>query len=42
MYSRGTDESCQYCGKAGGRLEPDHIVPQSKNGPYRISNLVTS
>ena len=34
--------TCQYCGKAGGRLETDHIVPQSKNGPYRISNLVTS
>ena len=33
---------CQYCGKAGGKLETDHIVPQSKNGPYRISNLVTS
>ena len=34
--------TCQYCGKAGGKLEVDHIVPQSENGPYRIPNLATS
>ena len=33
---------CQYCGKAGGKLETDHVIPQSKNGPYRISHLATS
>ena len=33
---------CQYCGKAGGKLETDHVIPRSKNGPSRISNLVTS
>ncbi len=34
--------TCQYCGKTGGRLETDHIVPRSRNGPYRISNLITA
>ena len=34
--------TCQYCGKAGGKLEVDHIVPQSKGGAYRIGNLVTA
>ena len=33
---------CQYCGTRKGRIEIDHVVPQSKNGSDRVSNLVTS
>ena len=33
---------CQYCGSRKGRIEVDHVVPQSKNGSDRVSNLVTS
>ena len=33
---------CQYCGTGIGRIEIDHVVPRSKNGSDRISNLVTS
>ena len=34
--------TCQYCGQTKGKLETDHIVPRSQNGPYRTSNLVTT
>ena len=42
--------TCQYQQKCKGgkrknksqRLELDHIVPRSKDGPYRVSNLITS
>ena len=34
--------TCQYCGKRKRRLEVDHVVPKSHNGPYRISNLITA
>ena len=37
--------TCQYqrcCPKGKTRLEIDHIVPRSRNGPDRISNLVTA
>ena len=34
--------TCQYCGKTRLKLETDHIVPESRNGPYRISNLITA
>jgi 5-methylcytosine-specific restriction endonuclease McrA len=33
---------CQYCGKAGGKLEADHVIPFSKGGKDTIENLVTS
>ncbi|MDR1340108.1 MAG: DUF4373 domain-containing protein [Prevotellaceae bacterium] len=33
---------CQYCGKAGGKLEADHVIPFSKGGEDTIENLVTS
>ena len=36
------ERTCQYCGKTGGKIETDHIVPKSQNGPYRVSNLVTA
>ena len=33
---------CQYCGTRKGRIEIDHVVPRSKNGSDRVSNLMTS
>lgn len=30
---------CVYCHKAGGPFEVDHIVPKSRNGSNRVSNL---
>ena len=34
--------TCSYCGKIGGKLECDHIVPVSKGGTDLIINLTTS
>ena len=34
--------TCQYCGKRKRRLEVDHVVPRSRGGQYRISNLITA
>ena len=34
--------TCAYCGKVGGKLEADHIVPFSKGGGDCIENLVTA
>lgn len=36
------ERTCMYCGRTRGRMETDHIIPESKGGPYRISNLVTA
>ena len=36
------ERTCQYCGSKKGRIEVDHVVPRSKNGSDRVSNLVTS
>ena len=36
------NRTCQYCGVTNVRLEIDHIVPVSKGGSYRVSNLVTA
>jgi 5-methylcytosine-specific restriction endonuclease McrA len=33
------DNSCAYCGAKGGRLEIEHIIPKSKGGSNRPSNL---
>lgn len=33
---------CQYCGKLGGALEPDHIVPIVSGGTNEITNLTTA
>jgi hypothetical protein len=33
---------CQYCGKAGGKLEADHIIPFSDGGSDELDNLTTS
>lgn len=34
--------TCQYCGKVGGKLETDHIIPFSKGGTDDMDNLVTA
>jgi 5-methylcytosine-specific restriction endonuclease McrA len=34
--------TCAYCGKTGGKIEVDHIVPISKGGSNHLSNLVTA
>lgn len=34
--------TCQYCGKAGGELEVDHVVPQSRGGSDDPGNLKTA
>ena len=34
--------TCQYCGKRNRRLAVDHVVPKSRGGPYRVSNLITA
>lgn len=36
------DHTCQYCGKVGGKLECDHIVPISKGGSNNENNLNTA
>jgi 5-methylcytosine-specific restriction endonuclease McrA len=33
---------CQYCGKIGGKLECDHIIPFSAGGSDELENLTTS
>lgn len=33
---------CHYCGKRGGILEVDHVIPFSRGGSDEIDNLTTS
>lgn len=33
---------CQYCGKAGGTLTIDHVIPRHLGGQHRWNNVVTS
>lgn len=34
--------TCSYCGKIGGILECDHIIPFSKGGSNELENLTTA
>lgn len=34
--------TCVYCGKKGGRLECDHVVPISRGGSNDLKNLATA
>ena len=34
--------TCQYCGKTGGALTLDHVIPQSKGGGNSWTNLVAA
>ena len=36
------DYTCQYCGKRGGNLECDHVMPVSRGGANHEDNLVTA
>lgn len=36
------DFTCAYCGRRGGRLECDHIIPVSRGGGHEDSNLTTA
>ena len=35
-------EKCMYCGKEGGRLTIDHIIPKSKGGKTTWENCISS
>jgi hypothetical protein len=34
--------TCQYCGRRGGELEVDHVVPYSRGGSDEMDNLVAA
>ena len=34
--------TCTYCGKVGGKLEADHIIPVSAGGTDELKNLTTA
>ena len=36
------DYTCQYCGKRGGNLHCDHVIPVSRGGGNELSNLATA
>lgn len=36
------NHSCAYCGTKNTRLEKEHVIPKSKGGTNRVSNLVVS
>ena len=35
-------ERCQYCGRRGGDLTLDHVMPKHRGGPHVWENLVTA
>jgi hypothetical protein len=41
IYMRD-DYTCSYCGKRGGKLEIDHVVPICRGGIDDIENMATS
>lgn len=34
------NNTCVYCGKKSKKLEQDHFIPLTKNGPYSVKNIV--
>ncbi len=41
IYARDR-HTCVYCGRAGGHLEIDHVLPVSRGGTSDLDNLVTA
>lgn len=39
---RRDDYTCQYCGRRGGHLTLDHVVPRHQGGRHTWKNLVTA
>ncbi|MCC6147441.1 MAG: HNH endonuclease [Anaerolineaceae bacterium] len=39
---RRDNYTCQYCGKVGGNLTVDHIIPRHLHGQHDWTNLVTA
>jgi len=39
---RRDDYTCAYCGKRGGKLEVDHILPISRGGEHDDANLTAA
>jgi len=36
------ENTCQYCGRKGGQLTIDHVVPRHKGGTHSWANVVTA
>ncbi len=41
VYSRDS-YTCQYCGRPGGHLTLDHVIPRMRGGRHTWENLVTA
>lgn len=39
---RRDNHTCQYCGRQGGFMTLDHIIPRRLGGPHTWQNLVTA
>ncbi len=39
---RRDNYTCQYCGRQGGKLTLDHVIPRHRGGTFSWENLVTA